>query len=70
MVLVIGTENCSRCNMTKTILTNKKIEFEYILLNFLTPEEQKKCLDIAEKNNQMSFPLIFKDDELTTLQKL
>ena len=70
MILVIGAENCSRCNMTKTILTNKKIKFEYQLLNSLPPEEQTNYLEIAEENNQMSFPLIFKDNELTTLQNL
>jgi len=70
MILVIGTDHCSRCNMTKTILTNKKIEFEYKLLDSLTPEEQKKYLNIAQENNQMSFPIIFRNDVLTTLQQL
>lgn len=70
MILVIGTENCSRCNMTKTILTNKKIEFEYKLLDSLSLEEQKKYLNVAQENGQMSFPIIFKNDELTTLQQL
>lgn len=70
MILVIGTENCSRCNMTKTILTNKNIEFEYKLIDSLPKEDQEKYLNIAQKNNQMSFPIIFQDNELVTLQKI
>ena len=70
MVLVIGTENCSRCNMTKNILNNKNIVYDYKLIDSLTSEEQNKYLDIAQQNGQMSYPLIFKDEVLTTLQKL
>lgn len=70
MVLVIGTENCSRCNMVKNILTNKKVDYQYILINDLPELEQDKYLTTARENNQMSYPMIFKDGEITTLQKL
>jgi len=56
--------------MTKTILTNKNIEFKYILIDSLPIVEKDKYLNIAQENNQMSFPIIFQDEELTTLQKI
>jgi len=70
MILVIGTENCSRCNMTKNILNNKSMEYEYKLINSLSLEEQNKYLEIAKNNGQMSYPMIFRDQVLITLQQL
>ena len=70
MILVIGSENCSKCKMTKTILENKKVNFEYKLLESLSLEEQKKYINMAQKANQMSMPIIVKDNKITTLQQL
>jgi len=56
--------------MTKTILENKKVNFEYKLLESLSLEEQKKYINMAQKANQMSMPIIVKDNKITTLQQL
>jgi glutaredoxin len=69
-IKVIGTIGCSRCVMTKNVLTNKGIEFDYILLNSLPQDEQDRLLDLATKKNLMNFPLIIKNDEAITLQEV
>lgn len=56
--------------MATNILTNKNIPFKYKLFDSLSQEDQDKYLNIAKEKNQMSFPMIFKDDEIVTLQQL
>ncbi len=70
MLLVIGTENCSKCLMTKNILDSKGIEYTYQLLNSLSKHEQDIYLDMAQKVKQMSMPLIIKDGQIITLQEV
>lgn len=70
MLLVIGTEHCSRCNMAKGLLDRKGIEYEYKLLSSLSIEEQNKYIQIAKQSNQMSMPLIIKDGKIIALQEV
>jgi glutaredoxin len=56
--------------MTTNILTNKNIPFEYKLFDSLSQEDQDKYLNIAKNVNQTSFPIIFKDDKIVTLQQI
>jgi len=70
MILVIGTENCSRCNMVKNILNNKNIEYDYKLINSLSDEDKNKYINMAQCIGQMSFPLIIKDEKIITLQEV
>jgi len=70
MILLIGKQNCSACNMTKTVLTNKGMEFEYKLLNELPQEEQDKYIKLAQENDMLSLPLIVVDNKLKTLQEV
>ena len=70
MILLIGKQNCSACNMTKTVLTNKGMEFEYKLLNELPQEEQDKYIKLAQENDMLSLPLIVVDNKLKTLQEI
>jgi glutaredoxin len=67
LILVIGTENCSRCIMTKTILINKQIDFEYKLIDSFSDEDKDKYMNMAQQAGQMSFPLIVKDNKIITL---
>jgi len=69
MILIIGTENCSKCNMVKGVLSNKGIKYEYKLFDSLSDEERQEYLKIAEEANVSSFPLIFKENKLTTLEE-
>lgn len=69
-MLIIGKDKCSRCNMVKTVLDNKSINYEYILFEELSQEEQDSYLQLAKDSNQTSFPLIIKENKLITLQEV
>ena len=70
MVKLIGKNNCNACAMTKTILTNKDIEFEYFVLEELPKEDQDFYINLAKENNMLSLPLIVIDNKLKTLQDI
>lgn len=70
MIILIGTENCNRCTMTKDILNNRNINFTYKLLSDLSKDEQDNLLVLAKESNQTSFPLILKDNKIITLQEV
>jgi glutaredoxin len=65
---IIGTKNCSRCITVKNILTTKKVDFEYFLLDELGSSDQDKYMKLAKENNQLQFPLIIKDDKLIDIK--
>jgi glutaredoxin len=68
MIQVIGTENCSRCLMTKQILKNKNIEFEYVMFDRIDASLQSYLMEQAKKQGLMNFPLILKDEQLVELK--
>ena len=70
MIKVIGKENCSACEMTKTILKNKGIEFEYKLLAELEESQRKEYIKLAREQGKLSMPLIIKNEQLITLQEV
>mgnify|MGYP003522869871 FL=1 len=71
MYLLIGKNNCSACTMTKTVLKNKGIEFEYKILEDLPREEQDKYINLAQEQSRVSLPLIINNDnKILTLQEV
>ena len=71
MYLLIGKNNCSACTITKTVLKNKEIEFEYKTLEDLPQEEQDKYINLAQEQSRVSLPLIINDDnKILTLQEV
>ncbi len=70
MIKVIGNHGCSRCEITKQILTNKGVEFEYEILSDLPEETQKEFMKKARLKGQLNMPLIFKDNELTDIKEI
>jgi glutaredoxin len=71
MILVIGMKNCGKCMMTKNILDNKGIQYEYVLFNELSQEEKRKYLDLGkEKTGEMPMPMIIKDGKIITIQEV
>lgn len=58
MIKIIGIKNCSRCFMIKNILTNKKIDFDYIVYDDLSDKEKSAYDEIAKENNILNFPII------------
>lgn len=70
MVKIIGTKNCSRCAMTKNILSQKNIDYEYVDLGDIPQLEQDKYLVAAESMGLMNMPIIIKDEIPIRLEDL
>ena len=70
MILIIGTQNCSKCSMTKAILDKKEIEYEYKLNNEISEDKFNTYLEKAKIKGLMNFPLIVKDEEIITLEDI
>ena len=70
MIKVIGKEGCSRCLMVKNLLNNKKIEFEYFLLNELSQEEQNNYLKMAKEVGMTNLPLVIKDNKIVEIKEV
>lgn len=70
MVRVIGEKGCSRCEITKQILKNKKIDFTYELLSDLPTEDQNELLNKAQLKGLMQMPLILKNNELVEVKEI
>lgn len=70
MYLLLGKENCSRCEMVKNILTNKNIEFEYKLLSDLSNDLKIKYLAKARDVGLIELPLIVKDNQIIDFKEV
>jgi arsenate reductase-like glutaredoxin family protein len=70
MYLLIGKENCSRCESIKLELENKKISYKYKLLNELPEEDKTKYLKLAREKKIIELPLIIKDNVLLSIQEV
>jgi glutaredoxin len=70
MILVIGKENCSRCNMVQGVLNNKSIEYQYKKIEDINEEDKNVYLHMAKEAKQSSFPIIIKDNKVITLQEV
>lgn len=70
MIRVIGNRGCSRCEMTKQILNNKGIEYEYMLLSDLPAEEQNVIMTKAQEEKKIALPIIIKDDKLVDVKEI
>jgi glutaredoxin len=70
MIKIIGQNGCSRCAMTKILLTNKGINFTYALLEELPKEEKGKYVKEAQEKGLMNLPLIVKNDVIVDLKEV
>jgi glutaredoxin len=70
MIRIIGTLGCINCIKVKKAFEDKNIEFEYIIFNNLSSEEQDNIIKIAEQNCIGSFPIIFNNEEVSTLENV
>ena len=62
MLKVIGMQGCSRCNAIKNILNNKKIEFEYSLVDDLEENQKEYYMSSAKDNGFVNFPWIIDEE--------
>ena len=70
MLQVIGTHNCNRCLMTKTILKNKGVKYDYLQYEDLSEVEQDYYFEQARKAGHAQFPIILQDGIVITLQDI
>jgi glutaredoxin len=70
MILLIGTKNCSKCEMTKGILDKKEIEYEYKIINDLNKEDQLIYMNMAKEKGIAFFPLVIKDNKIIDIQEV
>lgn len=70
MYLLIGKENCSRCEMVKNILDNKNVEYTYKMINDFSEEDKTKYMTLARKEGQMAMPIIIKDETVIDFKEI
>ena len=61
MIEVIGNKNCAACLVTKRLLTDRGVEFEYKIYDDMPADERSRVMDIARAANALSFPIILRD---------
>ena len=70
MLIVIGTKNCSRCEIVKNILNSKEIKYEYLELNDISESQKSEYLNLAEDAGQISLPIILRNNKIITIQEV
>lgn len=70
MIEVIGKENCNVCEETYEFLKGRNINFSYGKIEEYPIEEQKSIKQLAIKSKIMSFPIVFWDNEIITINEL
>lgn len=70
MYLVVGKENCSRCDMVKNILNNKNVKYEYKLLDQLDENVKKEYIKLARQLGKLEMPLIIKENKLIDIKEV
>ncbi|WP_297597991.1 glutaredoxin family protein [uncultured Cetobacterium sp.] len=61
MIKIYGKENCSKCELLKKTLEDKKIEFEYI-------QDLKTLMMVASKARIMSAPVVEYSEKFYTME--
>ena len=70
MLLIIGLKKCNKCTITKQILDNKNIAYQYSILSELSEEERRQYAQMARDANYNTMPLIIKDNKLIHLTEI
>lgn len=68
MLLVLGNSNCSRCEVVKTILTNKGIEFRYELMEDLPSGIKGSYMKMAREAKMLSMPILIQGGKVMSIE--
>lgn len=68
--LIIGQENCNRCEMVKRLFEEKGIDYKYSLISEYPKEEQNKYMRESLNAKLTSFPLVFKDEKIVDFREV
>lgn len=67
MIIVIKSENCSRCDMICEQFTSKNIPYKIAFLDDFDDIIQDEILEIADKLLINSYPLLYNDETKTLM---
>ena len=63
-VLVYALSTCVWCNLTKKLLDDNSIEYEYVNVDQCSDGDKEKIrLEITERGGRLSFPAVIIDDK-------
>ncbi len=63
-VLVYALSTCVWCNLTKKLLDDNSIEYEYVNVDRCSDGDKEKIrLEIIERGGRLSFPAVIIDDK-------
>lgn len=68
MIKLYGSTSCTRCEMVKNVLETKGVEYEYSLLE--DAANQDELIAKAQEKGLTTLPLIFKNDEIITIEEV
>lgn len=60
--IVIGSENCTRCEVVKTSMEKKNISFKYEDINDINEDDKILYINLASERFITTLPLIFSID--------
>ncbi len=64
-IMLYALSTCGWCARTKTLLSELGVEFSYVYVDLLPPDEMEKAMTEVEKyNNKGSFPTLVINDSL------
>lgn len=64
-VFLYTLSTCGWCKKTKSYLSDNDVEYDYIDLDKITREEQKKAVEeLKKKKIPVAFPIIIIDDDI------
>lgn len=69
-ILIIGKENCVKCDQVKKELTHNGVSFNYIKMEELTSEKQKEYRKMAILKKQLEMPIVIKDGEIINYKEV
>lgn len=70
VIEVIGTKNCTACLITKKLLAEREIAFEYKLYDELTPADKEAIMAKARAASHMNFPIIMREGAVVQLSEV
>lgn len=62
-IKIISKNNCTECERIKSLMDDKDLSYEEVLMSELSTPEQFEVKNIARRNRQASMPLLFVNEE-------
>jgi glutaredoxin-like protein NrdH len=64
-IMLYALSTCGWCEKTKALLSELGVEFNYVYVDLLPPDDMDRAMDEVEKHNKLgSFPTLVINDSL------